>query len=743
MTETVNLSRESIEILANQLARQTGGPRMPAYSTSGASNMFTEIGNNFAKSTNTIADVLGKISTGTANHSDVLKATTYVLEKFGGTVGNVAGHALSTLGEQIFAVNDTMKLTGEYGVTIGGNLGDFNQSVMRAHLTLTEFADIIATNAQEIVGMGGGMDASARRFTKLLDDISVTDAARHFKAAGMTALELANITQVATMNQRGYLANAKDEDRARKDATSSVILLAQEVDIATQITGKRRSQEAAELKKEQQAVDTQVLIALKSAQNPEYAANLAKATAGMSESAKRLVAVYAGGGPRDKADIDLVATYGPEASARMAQLAKSLDTNDQNAMQRAKIEAQASIAERMQDRSFLQAVLATKGQRVFSGEIVKQEMPAARSIEAKQAELGIETSAKAAIESMRKAAIDRIEGGPPGKPDVGAATSRAINELDNLSKVTTAAFADSVKKMHDNISEANRDSLPKFNKLMSEMASPTGALQKIVDIGNNIKETVKNAELPVGKKRQSGTLKMTGSLFEKFDPEGELVELHGEESIVPKGDVSAFIKEYANTSSANIEQTLKSLGVQGFNPTANAEAKKDEENKKESARIAYLKTLATKAVVDGSGNVKHAYSPETVDYAERMLKELGVESPTEQFKKALGEQPKSVDPLAKLTGLNATLRDWQSNISAMSKPESKEAAPPTAPAPSETSPPTTEPPAPTTEQQAAIPELKDHIVQLNTTLRELISHTDAGVDKQVKAIKSLSGNRLG
>lgn len=663
MTE---LSQEGLERAlqsqSQELARILANSRSPSSGVLGGLNQvgssLIDVGGKVSGVANTLIDVFGKISSGTANHSDVLRATTFILEKFGDKVGGVAANAIKTLGEQVFEVNETMKQTGEYGVTLGGSLGEFNQAVKRGHLTMGEFANLISKNSQEIAGIGGGMDASVRKFAKLLDDVSATDAARDFKAAGMSAEFMAEVAQISTMNQRGLAAGMKDEKKARDEATAAVVYLASEIDLAAQITGKSREQEAAELKKEQQRADMQAAIALK---GPEFARNLEQATVGLSESAKRVVGIYATGGPRSKEDVALVASYG-QASDKLASLAKSIDSGNLVAIERNKVEAQAAVAARMQDRSFLQGIVSTEG-KLFGGEAAKiltQEMASERSIAAKQAEMGIGTTREAAIDQLRLEGERRQKGQTPtGELDPSAAASRTINSFDNLTKVLAATASDGFKKLNDNLGETNKDAIPKFNNLMKELASPEGVLHKFKTVGDQIKEYGKSIELPVTtaepkkQKYATGTKGVHGEWFHEFDDDGETVQVDGSEAIIPKNQSEAFVrswldsngekwisnlvtgedfvaesqagKELMTQTQQKMNSSLKELGVTGWNPktdptlAAENTPEKIAERKNSPERIEELQRIVSKGFTDAQGKFQNAYNPAAVANAQKEL----------------------------------------------------------------------------------------------------------------------------
>jgi hypothetical protein len=758
--------------------RLTGNrPRPPSSPPpTGGSPMLSDFGSKLNTAADSMFAVFNKISTGTATTADAIKAADFVLTKFGGTVGNIAGDALTTLGGVVLQVNNTMKQTAQYGITMNGNLGDFNQAVMHGHLTMEEFAEIVAQSSQDLAGLGGGMDKSAKAFTTMLSDVAESDVARDLKAAGMSSRELAEITQISAMNRRGLDITDK---KSREEAAAAAVYLATEIDLAAQVTGKSRKQEEEELKKEQSRPDIQAMIMLK---GEKFAENLEKTTVGMSESAKRVVGIYATGGPRSKEDVELVTSYG-QAAEQLRKVAESIETGDEATMEKSKIDAQAAIVERMRDKSFLTGIVSTEGQ-IFGGtaaKVFQQELGLEKAVAAKQKEMGEGTTpeqARAAIEEMRAAGISRDKGElPSGEADLGAAASRSINSLDNLGKVIAATTSDGFKKLNDELGNSVKDSLPKFNNFLKEMATPEGTIKKIGDMVDTGKESLKNAakeatSIPVTtKKRRTGTLGATGKVFEEFDPDGELVELHGKEAVITEQQLKDIANLFSTRTDSNGEKWY----------TNNQTLTEFAEDSPQGARISeFLRTLQ-RGMTGPDGVFQHAYSPETISKAAKglsdiaskdlntTLKDMGVTgfngSPAttkkdNEINAALGMKQKMIDatmnqktfdPLKNMPGMGNALKSWQSTLSSELKEPPKEKT-------NTKTTTTTEEPLKKPEQQQSdqttvqsvdkttMTDVKDELVKLNMSIKELISHTDRvvdGVSRQTKAITNgMSGSRI-
>jgi hypothetical protein len=181
------------------------------------------------------------------------------------------------------------------------------------------------------------------------------------------------------------------------------------------------------------------------------------------------------------------------------------------------------------------------------------------------------------------------------------------------------------------------------------------------------------------------------------------------------------------------------------------------------------------------GVFQHAYSPETISKAAKglsdiaskdlntTLKDMGVTgfngSPAttkkdNEINAALGMKQKMIDatmnqktfdPLKNMPGMGNALKSWQSTLSSELKEPPKEKT-------NTKTTTTTEEPLKKPEQQQSdqttvqsvdkttMTDVKDELVKLNMSIKELISHTDRvvdGVSRQTKAITNgMSGSRI-
>lgn len=570
---------DEVRALTQQVQRMVdiqSNQRPPSGSSSGTAD-FGSLGQKVQGLGNTFVDAGSKLMSGTATTGDAFKSVSFVLDKFGGAVGNVTSNAISQLGSGIIKVNDTMRETGKFGVTLGQDLAGFNEAVMKGYLTLDEFQGIVATNSQSMAGLGAGMDKSAKAFLGVLADVETTDVAKDLKALGMSSKELADITQLSLMNRKSLdLSDAKSKETAVRAATD----LAVQLDLVAQITGKSREQAAADLKQRQDDAQLQAAMALK---GPEFAKNFESATAMLPKSAQKLMSELATGGVRTDEGVALSATYGGEVMDSFQKLNEALEHGTEEQVARAREEAMAALVRRNADKSVQETTMLIGNSYLKYGEVFLETASAQRNIEAKQEEVLKATGERISIEEAQRRLIEDVNAKKRAQNEEGT-TARTINQVDNLGKTIGAVSAQGLKELNDRLLKAaSKDGgLNAFENKLKELASPEGMVKGMKDAGTSAVESIKNAaKLPVTfegpekatpteiPKRANGSLGTVGKWLEDWGVASP-VTLHGKEGIVTS-DQFKMIGEQFNSVIKTMQGSAKmpnidlgGLGVTGF-----------------------------------------------------------------------------------------------------------------------------------------------------------------------------------
>lgn len=732
MAKTVEeLLEENNELLRGVVPRITGsrGPITSAPSIPMTS--FELARDRLTGAANTMVDVFAKISSGHASAEDALKAASFVTEKFGGSLGSIASNALTKFGGMVMEVNNTMKITGEYGVTIGNNLGEFNKSVLQSHQTMQEFAELVARNSTQIAGIGGTMDDSALALNSVVKTFVESEIGKSFVEAGMSAEQFATIAQISLMNRRGI--DIKDE-KSRAQLADSVAYLATEIDLSAQIAGKSRAQEEAELRQQQERADVMAMIQIK---GPKFAESLEQATVGLTAQQKRVVEILATGGPKSVESTQLIAAYA-QSMPQLARLAQSIETHDRTRIAAAKEEAQIATTAQMRNVDTLTRVIASEGKGIIS-EGYKEFASRERAIAAMQKELmaaGKPATIADAEKEMRIRQEMKLRGvDREGEIDAAQVATRSINELGYIGKVAASGLSEGFKKLNDELGTSTKNTLPQFNDFLKRISSPEGIVKEFNDAKEKLRETGQNLQVPVLPKeeatpkvgREFGSFGSVGKWIEDWGS-GTPVMLHGKEGV--------FTEDQLKSLGFDFNSTFKNLGMTPFSQQS-IEKPVATPKKEESSFLDMFYDIGNMA-----GKMFN-----TTKEKPKVEKEFDPNS-------IIKDNYKKVDVFGKdiNTSLSGVIKDWQSSLETtqpsteaekLKQEEIKNAIlgssktkeqPQLAPA--------NEP----SSSDTTMSDVKEELVKLNINVRELIAHTDRVVDgiaTQTRATKSAAtGNRL-
>ena len=436
---------------------------------------------------------LAKLATGAASSANILSGATDFIKQFG-TVGFLAGNAISTFGNIILDVNNTMRETGRVGVTFNGNMGEYNAAVMQGQLTMPEFSRLLKDSTSSMAGFGGGMDNATRGFLGVLTEIQGTEVALNLKAAGMQSQEFAEILAIIGTSMSG--ANMKDE-KTRQMAVVSTTLLADEMNRIAQITGRSRQAQERALDQQMKAVEIQASIDLR---GPEFGVKMAAGMTAMGDygaSMQRLLTEEATGGARTEESLKLKATLGPAADAVQAY-ARAINEGNPAQIAEAKARMQSAVDQRIGSQEFLKTT-ALMGDRALSyGTLYAEAAPKQKALLAEQAEIaqarGVQLAsiskdeAAASLAAKATAAAAGLKQGEDGKPvvDPGSAFSRTLNLVDNQLKVSGGVLAGTFTGMNESIGLTIR-SIDGLSEKFKQYSTPEGMLglgTNVVNKGN-------------------------------------------------------------------------------------------------------------------------------------------------------------------------------------------------------------------------------------------------------------------
>jgi hypothetical protein len=556
----------------NRLLRGGGGGGYSGGGGSSGSGMGGSISSAALSGLNSAAQSavvgLGRLSSGTATAGDALgvfSSAIKALPEIGGTLGKI----VQTLGEGVINVNNTMKETGKYGVTMGQNIGEFNSAVLGARMTMPEFQEQIRKNSLAISGLGSTMDRAAANYLTFTKGLQESKFVEQMKLAGVTAQEVSEIGLASLANKRGVDMSTK---QAQQDAMTAAIELAAQMNETSRITGKSREAMQSEVKARSESAVIKASIALLGPEAQAQYTNMTAKLQGLGSSVTDVADEITSGGIRTKEGAAKLAAMGPAAAgfqaAVQAQMnAKTVEekkaASDQ--MDRAKL----ALTEYQQTTQFLQMVRTGVGaasdaaRAQYTGNIEAASALAKKAEEATRL-AGVTPGTPGAVPktAAQLAAEQKAEVSVTKEAAPEAALSRTINAVDRTFKDVSAGIGLSTKEMNSNIANSSAAFKQLYTTGMLAPKSQEDTLKKgkeIVGLGPKgfgvaPSPTYTNAALPstgidasgnilpVDKtvKRATGSLGATGSLLEDFG-KGTPAILHGKEGVVTEKQLTDII----------------------------------------------------------------------------------------------------------------------------------------------------------------------------------------------------------
>lgn len=245
-------------------AQQNSTPSRGATS-GGAGPNFGKIGENIGKDFSKVVNNAG------GRLSDAIENT-------GGKFGSLIGYIEDT--------QDTFRSLSKVGAGFDADLGALRSSAALTRMPLDKFAGMIAQNTAELAGFAGGVNAGAKRFTRLADEMFSTDLIDRFMNLGLT-IEESNEFLMANMamDRRANRLN----DIGAKAQVQSALKLAKTFDVIAKLTGKDVKAQQDELKERMRDGATSAKIRLLERNGVKGASLAYKASQAALQSAPKVV----------------------------------------------------------------------------------------------------------------------------------------------------------------------------------------------------------------------------------------------------------------------------------------------------------------------------------------------------------------------------------------------------------------------------------------------------------------------
>lgn len=509
---------------------------------------------------------------GTMNSTQALDMMSSSISKIP-LIGGAMGDTLKVAGQAMIDTNSVMKETGKYGANFNSNVGDFSEKIAGVGLTQQQYANIVKENSTALNGLGSTVNTSQQNFLLFSQKLRESDVVRQLQAMGLSAEEVAAVGAASMANQtRIDMSTAT----AQRKAIDNAIDLAAAMEENTRITGISRQQQVDSLQKA--TADARVHATLRGldadaqARYAKMHTSLETLGPGMQKFADEIFTT----GIRTKegqAMLSSLGTAGVEME-KAVKLVKTAKTEEAKIAAEAQLQrAQNAVNERMSSQDFINIVKYNTdgvGDAARTLEEGNKSLGPALAGQAEAIEKHTDTSLDAVAKAQQKTVGKEMIGIDPktNKPfeENAIKLGQTINMVDRTIADHAAGFA---KSLHDSI-ESTKTFGTALDKLSDKILKPQTqeqASQNQKNMFNDVKnavssilptvtttstQTADQATKPVVEKYPkfaNGTPGMRDFLsgggafdkiFEHFKPEGEMVELHGEEVVANKEQMMTF-----------------------------------------------------------------------------------------------------------------------------------------------------------------------------------------------------------
>ena len=380
------------------------------------------------------ADAVKKLATNSFSAADAI-------DSVGKTIGSVMpgfGSQFTAIAGQVNTANERIKVFGQSGVDMAGDLGKFNKAVVDSGIDQERLNIMLRQSGSAYSGVGLTMNNAASNVLGFARDLQTVPFIEKMKAAGTTQAEVAELAMVSLKERRGIDLNDK---KARDDMLENTIKLSGEMNEVARLTGVSRDEQMKKLAKDQENVMVQAeLMGMDKDATSRY--QLLKTTLGpLGETVSKLTDEIYTGGIRTAEGTARIAALGP--AGRQLEQAILLQKNATTATDKARAEAamadaKAAVARYQQSEEFRSQVRLDKS---ATGDAAREMM--AQNAELKGRATAAATasgvglppgqqpiSEEAQQQSRREAVIrDTNRLTPGGQPIEGAGVSTALNQI--------------------------------------------------------------------------------------------------------------------------------------------------------------------------------------------------------------------------------------------------------------------------------------------------------------------------
>lgn len=699
--------------------------------------------------------------------------------KYGGVLGKAAAESYKLLDEYRDMANQANKV----------GIGQLDYSQLTAEAQKAGYKNgkdyleqLAKTSGNSLKTIDQSNELSSRKFLEFAKDLQGTPRAQKLKGlAGVSPEEIAQIAAIAAGGKTTQL-NSKE---GREDLLAKTAEMSNNINRLSTVTGQSREQIIANMQEYNKSARGQLeLQAVGNDQTRDALQQSRVATAGLGQSMQNITSTIIAGGALSKDQrTQLQVSTGGRAgqymrAARDVRRTSGLAEDDpQKIAAKERLQAEVARANEYQNsQRFAQRALTTqnpeqraayeKAQAENSQKFGQGATQRATGLTAEQAQRAqLVGLGDAAISGRTQEGRDRPYGAA-GTQNEGARATQALNSVYESARMNAAAASGELGKLNRELGQSPE----KINAVKQALERAFGnntnqdeADKRLKDAGAKVIETVTPGASPkvvkereaAGEgpkpKREHGTL---GEIGQVSEPKDITARLHKGETVVTPEQMKNLLSGSASSTINDIMKSATISSVTGGGSTTRSTVENDDAKaaKKELEAIkAQFQNEKNDIRTQVKSNLGEGAKPMDVvramrDNPQAKALEARMQEATAKLSARVSAGTKinnAVEPGINRTTINDSESESAESISSklsavksnklITEPEETEYA-------------SEEPNFEEQSNKVGLNDLNEQLIQLNTSIRQLIEHSAETVEtasKQVKATKRLSGNRFG
>ena len=708
-----------------------------------------------------------------------LNAVAAGAERTFGVLGKVAAES--------FKFIDQYRELGNQANKIGIGQLDYAQLTTEAqkagYRNGKDYIDQLAkTSGNSLKTIDQSNELSSRKFLDFAKDLQGTPEAQKLKGlAGVSREEIAQIAAIAAGGKTTQL-NSKE---GREDLLAKTAEMSNNINRLATVTGQDRGQIIASMQEYNKSARGQLeLQAVGNDQTRDALQQSRVATAGLGQSMQNITSTIIAGGALNKDQrTQLQVSTGGRAgqymrAARDVRRTSGLAEDDpQKIAAKERLQAEVARANEYQNsKQFAQRALTTQdtAQRAaYERAQAENTQKFGQGATQRATGLTAEQAQRAQLVGLGDAAINgrTQEGrdrpyGAPGTQNQGARAAQALNSVYESAAMNAASASGELSRLNKELGQSPE----KINAVREGLERAFGrntnqdeADKRFKDAGTKIVETLTPGASPKvvkereaagegpQRKREHGTL---GEIGQVTEPKDITARLHKGETVVTPEQMKNLLSGTASSTINDIMKSATISSVTGGGSTTRSTVENDDAKaaKKELEAIkAQFQNEKNDIRTQVKGNLGADAKPMDVvramrDNPQAKALEARMQEATAKLSARVSAGTKinnAVEPGINRTTINDSESESAESISSkLSTVKSNKLTTES----DETEYTSEEPKFEEQSNKVGLNDLNEQLIQLNTSIRQLIEHSAETVEtasKQVKATKRLSGNRFG